>query len=83
MVMPSMTPLSDDIVSDDTALTLPPTRMVTAPVISIIQQSSRNGSFHPLQKTYVKIIIGDTVRKKKVFSSRKSNTPLDTIFSYL
>jgi len=32
MVMPSKTPLSDDIVSDDTALTLPPTRMVTAPV---------------------------------------------------
>ena len=32
MVMPSMTPLSDDIVSDDTALTLPPTRMVTATV---------------------------------------------------
>ena len=28
MVMPSKTPLSDDIVSDDTALTLPPTRMV-------------------------------------------------------
>ena len=32
MVMPSKTPLSDDIVSDDTALTLPPTRMVTATV---------------------------------------------------
>ena len=32
MVMPSKTPLSDDIVSDDTALTLPPTRRVTAPV---------------------------------------------------
>jgi len=32
MVMPSKTPLSDDIVSDNTALTLPPTRMVTAPV---------------------------------------------------
>ena len=32
MVMPSKTPLSNDIVSDDTALTLPPTRMVTAPV---------------------------------------------------
>ena len=32
MVMPSKTPLSDDIVSDDTALTLPATRMVTAPV---------------------------------------------------
>ena len=34
MVMPSKTPLSDDIVSDDTALTLAPTRMVTAPVQS-------------------------------------------------
>jgi len=32
MVMPSKTPLSDDIVSADTVLTPPPTRMVTAPV---------------------------------------------------
>jgi transposase len=32
MVMPSQTPLSDDTGSGDAALTLAPTRMVTAPV---------------------------------------------------